>query len=957
MKQNKKKAIALITVICMILTMFPMAVYADGNAFTVSKTIAKANDQVEVTFTQPAEVLMSGMTLKVSFDNSKFEATEVSATNYPNADNVMVPTATEATTAGYVELAYMSATAEANVTVPTDSKIMTLKLKVKEGALSGNTQINVETYSVAGARDAGSYSFEDITPNDAVVGEKTRTVEIVSELTGDQTITMGTKPASGEETSTVTASGTNFTVGFDNWKEQGGGSVITTFAAGKTYTADCTLTAKTGYVFAAEAAATIAGPGNGSAEASTVSDGGKTLKFTYTFGTPALPSQDVTFATPTAMTKTYGEAKFTNAATNNTTGGPAPTYASDNSGVATVNSTSGEVTIVGQGEANITATAAAGTYGGTEYEETKVSYKLTVEPKELTNLGFSGVTVTKVYDGTTDAGAVSGTINFEGKVDTDDVSINAVAGNYADKNAGNGKTVTLALSLEGAKKENYKLSSYTHSFDSAAITAATQTITAATPRTIVKNGVGIDISSWASSDAPGATLEYSLDGTHSGISLTGTTLTAAADTTTATFNVRVNSDAVNVDGTVDNEYSAALEKTIVVNVTTKEDAGVTISGTVPTGKTYGDANFTLRATKTCLDGTNGQWQWTSSDNSILEIVSGANTAVATIKVKKADITGAAISVTYTSDSHYGIKTTASIPVAKKAVTVAPKNFTITKGSAIPAFELAYTGLVNGDALAPSPDPTFTCYEADGTTSVSTTTAAGTYTITWTNKSETTFASDDNYVVNKTATGTLTIKNPSSGGGGYLPPAQKPTITSGEGVKVTLSSDGTVAAIKVDAGYELVDVVLNGTSKGKVTEVKGLKTGDKLVVTAAKKAPEPAEPTAEEIIATLADHKLAARSKVVTMKNGKKAVRITWYNANGEMMEFDGVEIFRSTKKNSGYGNKPFYATKESKSKGYYINTKDVKVGTTYYYKLRGYVVIDGQKYYTDYSLKAIRTVK
>ena len=76
-----------------------------------------------------------------------------------------------------------------------------------------------------------------------------------------------------------------------------------------------------------------------------------------------------------------------------------------------------------------------------------------------------------------------------------------------------------------------------------------------------------------------------------------------------------------------------------------------------------------------------------------------------------------------------------------------------------------------------------------------------------------------------------------------------------------------------------------------------------------------------------------------------------------MMEFDGVEIFRSTKKNSGYGNKPFYANKESKSKGYYINTKDVKVGTTYYYKLRGYVVIDGQKYYTDYSLKAIRTVK
>ena len=133
------------------------------------------------------------------------------------------------------------------------------------------------------------------------------------------------------------------------------------------------------------------------------------------------------------------------------------------------------------------------------------------------------------------------------------------------------------------------------------------------------------------------------------------------------------------------------------------------------------------------------------------------------------------------------------------------------------------------------------------------------------------------------------------GGGYVPPVQKPTIQEGEGVKATLSTDGKEAAITVDDGYELTDVVLNGVSLGKVTEVKGLKTGDKLVVTAAKKA---TEPTKEDILATLADQKLVARSKVVTMKKGKKAVRITWYNANGEMMEFDGVQIYRSVKRNS-----------------------------------------------------------
>ena len=162
----------------------------------------------------------------------------------------------------------------------------------------------------------------------------------------------------------------------------------------------------------------------------------------------------------------------------------------------------------------------------------------------------------------------------------------------------------------------------------------------------------------------------------------------------------------------------------------------------------------------------------------------------------------------------------------------------------------------------------------------------------------------------------------------------------------------MAAITVDDGYELNDVVLNGVSLGKVTEVKNLKTGDKLVVTAAKKAAEPTEPAKEEILAALADQKLAARSKLVTMKNGKKAVRITWYNQNGEMMDFDGVEIFRSTKRNSVYGKKPIFTSVTGK----YYNTA-VKSGTRYYYKVRGFVIIDGQKYYTDWSLKAIRTVK
>ena len=182
---------------------------------------------------------------------------------------------------------------------------------------------------------------------------------------------------------------------------------------------------------------------------------------------------------------------------------------------------------------------------------------------------------------------------------------------------------------------------------------------------------------------------------------------------------------------------------------------------------------------------------------------------------------------------------------------------------------------------------------------------------------------------------------------YYPISQKPTIEAGEGVKVTLSADGKTATITADDGYEIADVMLNGVSLGKVAEVKNLKTGDKLVLTAEKKA---AVPTKEEILAALADQQLTARSKLVTMKNGKKAIKIIWYNENGETMDFDGVEIYRSAKRYSGYGKKPIFTTEKSA----YYNTA-IQEGTKYYYKVRGFVIIDGQKHYTDYSRKAIRT--
>ena len=204
------------------------------------------------------------------------------------------------------------------------------------------------------------------------------------------------------------------------------------------------------------------------------------------------------------------------------------------------------------------------------------------------------------------------------------------------------------------------------------ITAATQTITA-TNTTIIKNGVGVDISNWASSNAAGANLVYTLDGAPTGITLNGTTLTAAnADSTAGSFTVKVNSAAVNVDSNGAPEYSAADEKSITVTVTAKADADVNITAP-PASKTYGDANFELTATKAGA-ATGGTWAWTSSDPTILEIVSGADTATATIAVKKADATGATITVSYTSDTHYD-DASATIKVNPKTLTKADLEYT------------------------------------------------------------------------------------------------------------------------------------------------------------------------------------------------------------------------------------------------------------------------------------------
>lgn len=99
-----------------------------------------------------------------------------------------------------------------------------------------------------------------------------------------------------------------------------------------------------------------------------------------------------------------------------------------------------------------------------------------------------------------------------------------------------------------------------------------------------------------------------------------------------------------------------------------------------------------------------------------------------------------------------------------------------------------------------------------------------------------------------------------------------------------------------------------------------------------------------------------KNTTITLKSKltkKNKILLTWKKAKG--YKVDRFEIYRSVKKNSGYGKKSFFATKNGDVLSY-LNTKNLKAGKTYYYKLRGVRVIDGEKHYTRWSNKAWRTV-
>lgn len=112
----------------------------------------------------------------------------------------------------------------------------------------------------------------------------------------------------------------------------------------------------------------------------------------------------------------------------------------------------------------------------------------------------------------------------------------------------------------------------------------------------------------------------------------------------------------------------------------------------------------------------------------------------------------------------------------------------------------------------------------------------------------------------------------------------------------------------------------------------------------------AEEKADKVAVSSVSWKTFKATSKKTKLNGKKAVKITWTLPDG--VTVDGFEVYRGTKRNSGYGTTPYFTT----TKTSYTNNKALKAGKMYYYKVRGYKMINGEKVYTEWSSKAYRTI-
>lgn len=473
---------------------------------------------------------------------------------------------------------------------------------------------------------------------------------------------------------------------------------------------------------------------------------GKTGSITLTIveGDP----QYLTF-TEASKAVTYGDDGFTNAIASVTTtegatvsDGGAITYASDNTAVAMVDASSGAVTIIGAGTANITATAAA--VPGS-WAKGNASYALTVAPKTPTVTDFS---ITVPSDTQYDGNAVAASVSVASGI----VGMGELTVRYNDEAVAPTNVDDYTVTFDVAAGSNYAaitgLPAGSFSITKAAaptLSAMTQNVYYATAQT----DVAIDLTKVEGLPADAGNVTYTISATSDSNDILSTSAIADGVLTFSTNAMSDKEQSATI--TVGVEMGNYTSTTFDVVITTVDKLQTTISGIAVADKVYDGNSATYTGIAVGDQDYTGGFTYTWREgNTVLD--------AAPVDVGSYTLT---VAIPDSDATHMG-NVTLAMEITPKAVTLKPANISMYNTAALPTeFTLIAVGLVDGDTIAAEGDaPSFVLMNGE---EVLTTVANGSYTILWENKDAVIFA-NDNYTFTKTD-GTLTISSkPSSSSG-------------------------------------------------------------------------------------------------------------------------------------------------------------------------------------------------
>ena len=336
----------------------------------------------------------------------------------------------------------------------------------------------------------------------------------------------------------------------------------------------------------------------------------------------------ISYAT-TTVSKTTDDTAFTNELTK--TGDGTVTYASSKTDVATVNETTGKVTIVAAGETVITATVAdSDTY---TYATKTASYTLTVTAADTTrqksagSISYATASVSKTTDSTAFTNELTktgdGTVSYASSK-TDVAEVNATTGEVIIKGAG---TATITATVTDSASYTYatKTASYTLTVTVAGISVTGITISNAPTEALFVNSTGTLTATvspanatdktivWSSSDSDYVSInaetgEYTIMGTKG--------YGSATITATATNGTEDTSDDVTATCTITGKVTyTSLKAGDVLHVGDTFYTGSTVYFAGNTNVTFPTTAGVITIVEATKDGYNGKfYQFKRSSN-------------------------------------------------------------------------------------------------------------------------------------------------------------------------------------------------------------------------------------------------------------------------------------------------------------------------------------------------------